>query len=150
MVILIGGASHTGKTVLAQKLLEKYHYPYLSIDHRKMGIIRSKETSLTVFDDEELVDYLWPIIQAIIKTAIENKQNLIIEGFYIPYNYSAYFTEQKLSSIDYHCLVMTPTYIENNFTLILKHSNVIETRIVDSNVTKEMLTAANQRNLEQC
>ena len=88
--------------------------------------------------------------QAIIKTAIENKQNLIIEGFYIPYNYSAYFTEQKLSSIDYHCLVMTPTYIENNFTLILKHSNVIETRIVDSNVTKEMLTAANQRNLEQC
>ncbi|MEE5991519.1 MAG: adenylate kinase, partial [Lachnospiraceae bacterium] len=27
MVILITGASHTGKTVLAQKLLEKYHYP---------------------------------------------------------------------------------------------------------------------------
>ena len=30
MVILITGASHTGKNLLAQRLLEKYHYPYLS------------------------------------------------------------------------------------------------------------------------
>ena len=29
MIILITGASHTGKTLLAQRLLEKYHYPYL-------------------------------------------------------------------------------------------------------------------------
>ena len=36
MIILITGASHTGKTALAQKLLEKYKYPYLSIDHLKM------------------------------------------------------------------------------------------------------------------
>lgn len=28
MVILIAGASHTGKTLFAQKLLEKYKYPY--------------------------------------------------------------------------------------------------------------------------
>ena len=41
MIILIAGASHTGKTALAQKLLEKYQYPYLSIDHLKMGLIRS-------------------------------------------------------------------------------------------------------------
>ena len=33
MVILITGASHTGKTALAQRLLEKYHFPYLSLDH---------------------------------------------------------------------------------------------------------------------
>ena len=47
MIILITGASHTGKTVLAQKLLEKYKYPYLSIDHLKMGLIRSGNTDLT-------------------------------------------------------------------------------------------------------
>ena len=29
MVFLITGASHTGKTALAQRLLEKYRYPYL-------------------------------------------------------------------------------------------------------------------------
>ena len=78
MIILITGASHTGKTVLAQKLLEKYKYPYLSIDHLKMGLIRSGNTELTPCDDKELTGYLWPIVSEIIKTAIENKQNLIV------------------------------------------------------------------------
>ena len=47
MVILITGASHTGKTLLAQRLLERYRYPYLSMDHLKMGLIRSGYTDLT-------------------------------------------------------------------------------------------------------
>ena len=54
MIILITGASHTGKTVLAQKLLEKYKYPYLSIDHLKMGLIRSGYTKLTPEEDRFL------------------------------------------------------------------------------------------------
>ena len=70
MIVLISGASHTGKTVLAQKLLEQYHYPYLSIDHLKMGLIRSGQTQLTPCDDAELTDYLWPILREMIKTAI--------------------------------------------------------------------------------
>ena len=81
MVIIITGASHTGKTLLAQKTLEKYKYPYLSIDHLKMGLIRSKSTSLTpLSSDEALTEYLWPTVREIIKTAIENGQNLIVEG----------------------------------------------------------------------
>lgn len=80
MIILITGASHTGKTVLAQKLLEKYKYPYLSIDHLKMGLIRSGYTTLTPEDDDKLTEYLWPIVREMIKTAIENKQNLIMKG----------------------------------------------------------------------
>lgn len=84
MVILIAGGSHTGKTLLAQRLLERYHYPYLSIDHLKMGLIRSGQTRLTPEDDRELTDYLWPIVREMVKTAIENRQNLIVEGCYIP------------------------------------------------------------------
>ena len=80
MIILITGASHPGKTALAQKLLEKYKYPYLSIDHLKMGLIRSGNTELTPMDDNELTEYLWPIVREMIKTAIENNQNLIVEG----------------------------------------------------------------------
>ena len=70
MIVLITGASHTGKTLLAQKLLEKYQYPYLSVDHLKMGLIRSKNTDLTPEDDNELVDYLWPVVREMIKTVI--------------------------------------------------------------------------------
>ena len=80
MVFLIAGASHTGKTALAQKILERYGYPYLSIDHLKMGLIRSGCTALTPEDDDELTAYLWPIVREIIKTAVENGQNLTVEG----------------------------------------------------------------------
>ncbi|MGC4431174.1 adenylate kinase, partial [Streptococcus suis] len=96
MIVLITGASHTGKTVLAQKLLEKYHYPYLSIDHLKMGLIRSGNTKLSVEEDDKLTAYLWPIVREMIKTAIENEQNLIVEGIYIPFDWATDFATAYL------------------------------------------------------
>lgn len=132
MIILITGASHTGKTLLAQKLLEKYKYPYLSIDHLKMGLIRSGNTTLTpLSDDNELTEYLWPIVREIIKTAIENKQNLIIEGCYIPFDYENDFSKEYLDNIKYYCLVMSENYIKNHFDDIKKYENVIENRLCD-------------------
>ena len=93
--------SHTGKTLLAQKLLEKYKYSVLSIDLLKMGLIRSKNTDLTPEDDEKLEFYLWKIVKEIVKTAIENKQNLIVEGCYIPFMWKQDFTEEYLKDILY-------------------------------------------------
>ena len=104
MVILIGGASHTGKTNLAQQLLEKYKYPYLSIDHLKMGLIRSGNTELTpMSDDLALTKYLWPIIREVIKTAIENGQNLIIEGCYIPFDWQTDFDRSEERRVGKEC-----------------------------------------------
>lgn len=70
MIILISGTTHTGKTSLSQRLMEKYKIPYLSIDHLKMGLIRSGETSYAVNDDKKLTPYLWQIVKEIVKTAI--------------------------------------------------------------------------------
>ena len=149
MIILISGSTHTGKTNFAQKLLEKYHYPYLSIDHLKMGLIRSNQTSLTVFDDEKLTDYLWNIVKEIIKTAIENKQNLIIEGCYIPFNYQDYFNEEYLKEIKYICLIMSKNYIENNINQITNNANIIENRLEDDISIKELIKD-NEFNLIKC
>ena len=132
MILLITGASHVGKTALAQRLLEKYQYPYLSIDHLKMGLIRSGNTDLTpISDDKELTAYLWPIVREMIKTAIENKQNLIIEGCYIPFDWQKDFDAKYLDNIRYYCLVMSEEYIKNHFADIKAYANVIETRIND-------------------
>ena len=132
MIILITGASHTGKTCLAQKLLEKYKYPYLSIDHLKMGLIRSGNTDLTpLSDDEELTDFLWPIVREVIKTAIENNQNLIVEGCYIPFDWDKDFSEKYSENIKFICLVMSENYIKRNFDNIKKYENVIENRLSD-------------------
>ena len=138
MIILITGASHTGKTLLAQKLLEKYKYPYFSIDHLKMGLIRSGHTDLTPLSDEKILTaYLWPIVREMIKTAIENKQNLIVEGCYIPFDWEKDFSKEYLDNIKYYCLVMSEKYIGNHFDDIKKYANVIENRLDDSDCTME-------------
>jgi gluconate kinase len=143
MIILITGASHTGKTLLAQRMLEEYKYPYLSIDHLKMGLIRSDQTSLTPEDDDMLTDYLWPIVREIVKTAIENQQNLIVEGCYIPSDWRKDFDEQYLQSIRFICLAMTDEFIDTHFDEIRKHASVIETRLHDTNFTPDSLKADN-------
>ena len=149
MVILIAGGSHTGKTVLAQKLLERYKMPYLSIDHLKMGLIRSGYTSLTPEDDDKLVSYLWPVVREMIKTAIENKQNLIVEGCYIPFDYKSYFDESYLSQIRFYCLIMSESYIKTHFSDIRGHACEIEARM-DNDLKPEDMIKDNTDNLRLC
>lgn len=150
MIVLIGGSSHSGKTLLSQKLLDKYKYPYMSIDHLKMGLIRSGNTDLTPEDDDKLTDYLWPIVREIVKTAIENKQNLIIEGCYIPFNWKDSFDKDYAKQIKYICLIMTKKYIEDNFSDIKNYANIIEERLDDSSCIKEELIKDNELNLNMC
>ncbi len=150
MIILIGGASHTGKTLLAQRLLEKYHYPYLSIDHLKMGLIRSGQTKLTPMDDDQLTGYLWPIVREMVKTAMENGQNLIAEGCYIPFDWEKDFEEDYRKDIRYVCLVMSRRYIESHFADIQSHASDIEDRLDDSGLNAQALIRENERNLALC
>lgn len=148
MIILIAGASHTGKTLLSQSLLEKYKYPYLSIDHLKMGLIRSNNTLLTpLSDDNKLTEYLWPIVREIIKTCIENSQNLIIEGCYIPFNWQNDFDNNYSKEIKYICLIMSEKYIRNHFQDIKKYASVIENRLDDTYLSMETLIKDNNHAL---
>ncbi len=149
MIILITGASHVGKTAFAQKLLEKYKYPYLSIDHLKMGLIRSGYTNLTpMSDDDALTAYLWPVVREMIKTAIENKQNLIVEGCYIPFDWVKDFEKEYLASIRYYCLIMSEKYIRNHFADIKSYASIIEKRIDDEWCTLESVLEDNSKYLE--
>ena len=149
MIVLITGASHTGKTALAQQLLKKYKYPYLSIDHLKMGLIRSGNTKLTpTSDDADLTAYLWPNVSEMIKTAIENKQNLIVEGCYIPFDWAKDFEKEYLDNIRYYCLIMSENYIRNHFNDIKKYANIIENRLDDEWCTLESVLTDNAQVLK--
>ena len=148
MIVLITGASHTGKTALAQRLLEKYKIPYFSIDHLKMGLIRSGRTVLTPEDDDALTNYLWPIVREMIKTVVENGQSLIIEGCYIPFDWQKDFESKYLEHIRYYCLAMSRDYIINHYSDIKGCSNVIEKRLDDDSCTMETLLRDNVRFLE--
>lgn len=145
MVILITGASHTGKTLLAQRLLERYHVPYLSLDHLKMGLIRSGNTELTPEDDDRLTAYLWPIAREIIKTAIENRQNLIVEGCYVPYHWRADFDSRYQAAICFICLVMSDSYLDRHFGDVKRYACAIESRLEDVSCTVDWLKAENRK-----
>lgn len=150
MVILITGASHTGKTLLAQKLLKQYGYPYLSIDLLKMGLIRSGNTDLTPYDDEQLEAYLWPVLREMIRTAVENGQNLIVEGGYIPFSWREDFSDEYADQIRFLCLVMSESYIKHHFSNIKKYADVIERRADDAWCTMESVLEENARYRELC
>jgi 2-phosphoglycerate kinase len=153
MVILIAGSSHTGKTVLAQKLLIKFGFPYLSQDHLKMGLIRSGFSTITPEDDiKDIIKVIWPITREIIKTCIENKQNLTIEGCYIPFDFYKDFNEEYLNHIKYTCIIFSEKYIHEHYDDILNYARAIECRDNNDAVycTREMLLRENVFNLEKC
>jgi len=145
MILIITGASHTGKTLLAQRMLERRHWPYLSLDHLKMGLIRSGNTALTPEDDDALTEYLWPIAAEIIKTAVENRQNLTVEGCYVPSDWRRSFTAEYLREIRLVCLTMTERYIRAHIDDIAAHASVIEARLEDGWWTADELIAENAR-----
>ena len=150
MIVLIAGTTHTGKTVLAQKLLEKYKFPYLSIDHLKMGLVRSNKTTISVTDDKKLTPYLWTIIKEIINTAIENGQNLIVEGCYIPFDWAKDFNKEYLLQIKYYCLIMSKNYIEKHFADILANESIVEQRLTSGDLEQGNLIKENVSNLQMC
>lgn len=150
MIILISGATHSGKTALSQKLMEKNHIPYFSIDHLKMGLIRSKKTNLTPYDDEKLKLLLWPIIKEMIKTLIENNQSLIIEGDYIPFDFKKEFTVDELNQIRFICLIFTEKYIKTHFQDILNYESVIEKRKCLNDIDMNHLIKDHQEHLNMC
>ena len=150
MIVLIAGTTHTGKTILAQRLLEKYKFPYLSIDHLKMGLIRSNQATISVSDDEKLKPYLWAIVKEIIKTAIENRQNLIVEGCYIPFDWERDFSKEYLLQIKYNCLIMSKDYIQKHFSDILANENIVEQRLISCDLVQGNLIKENESNLQMC
>ncbi|MCR5727162.1 MAG: ATP-binding protein [Lachnospiraceae bacterium] len=131
MIILIGGSSHVGKTLLAQKMMEELKIPYLSLDHLKMMFIRGRLTDLTTEDDYEMRYFLWPYAAELIKTAIENDQNMIVEGCYIPSEWREQFDESYLKDIKCFFITMSEEYLKENISKLTEYGNVIEKRLDD-------------------
>ena len=121
--------------------MEKYHYPAFSIDHLKMGLIRSGNTELNPLSpDEELTAYLWPIVREMIRTAIENEQNLIVEGCYVPVDWKKDFSIEEQKNIRSYLLIMSENYIRTHFADITAYASVIEKRLCDDYSLEDALT----------
>ena len=147
MIILIGGAGCAGKTLMAQRLLEKYGFPCLSLDHLKMGLFRSgADCGFTPESNDFVISArLWPIVRGIIMTAVENRQNLIIEGCYLPPDKIAALGREYLDSIISFGLILSRDYVIKNITALLEHRCDIERRLYPETRTAEEIADENNR-----
>jgi 2-phosphoglycerate kinase len=153
MVILIGGVSCTGKTVMAQNLLEKYKIPYLSIDHVKMGLIRgSKYCDFSATDDDVELSYkLWPIVKGIVMTNIENRQHIIIEGCYLPPEHIRDFEPEYLEQIIPLYIGFSRDYLQKYFDSgIIEHRSEIEQKDCDDYMNQDNFIKLHSRMKELC
>ena len=143
MIWLITGATHTGKTVLAQRLMEKMHIPYLCLDHLKMGLIRAGAVKVTATDDlAHITAAVWPVAREMMRTAMENGHSLIVEGCYVPPDWKADFSMEQLGQMRCICLLMSEAYIRKNLQAIAAHACDIEQRMEDA-VDEAMLLREN-------
>lgn len=153
MVILIGGASCTGKTALAQRLMEQHNITYMSMDHVKMGLIRSNPNcGFSATDPEDKVTQnVWPVIREIIKTNIENDQNIIIEGCYLPCEGILEFEPEYSKMIVAFYIGFSEDYIRLHLNDgILDHRDVIEKRLYDNCMTADYFISAHSKQKEIC
>ena len=150
MVILLGGASLSGKSAAAIKVAKKYGYEVISLDLIKMGLIRSKMTSLTPLNDDELTLFMWPMVREMIKTAVENKRNVVFEGAYIPFGYEKDFDSSYLEDIRCVFLILSERYLQNNFDAVLSHCFDAEFRGKDFTCDRQSLSEENSKILQEC
>lgn len=151
MVYCIAGGTHTGKTALAQRMVQQSGYFCLSLDHLKMGLIRSGHSCLTPeSSQEELTGLLWPITREIIKTAIENRQNLILEGCYFPYTLYDDFEPAYRQEIDFRCIVFSSRYIQSQYEHICATADVAEGREKGCHLTIQEMIEENRKNEREC
>ena len=148
MIILIGGSTHAGKTLMAQNLMEKYRIPYTSLDHIKMGLCRiSIRCGFTPLDsDERISQSLWGVIKGIADTCSENGQNIILEGCYLPPEKTAALK----GDIIIMYIILSAGYIKDNLPLIIKHENDIEKRRICGDFSMEELMRDNEELEKKC
>ena len=90
------------------------------------------------------------VVEQSMQTSIENNQNFIIEGCYIPFYWKDDFEKSYLKQIKYICLIMTEKYIDTNYNNIKLYENVIEDRKCPGDIDIEELKQENKNNLELC
>lgn len=152
MVILIGGASCTGKTVLAQRLLERYRIPYMSADHVKMGLVRGwKDCPFTPCDpNAQITAYLWPVLEEIARTNLENGQHLVVEGCYIPPERARALEVEYPGEVLALYLGFSREYVLKAYEGIIAHRSDVERRGYDEERTPEQIAQEHEAVRASC
>ena len=82
MLVMLGGASRSGKGVISRELARRTAIPLLPLDVMKMGLHRavpSVEVDPSA-PSVEVADNMWPLVRAMAENALETRVECIFEG----------------------------------------------------------------------
>ena len=149
MIILIGGETHSGKTLMAQRMMERLMIPYTSLDHIKMGLIRGDiDCGFSISDGDEYISQrMWGVVKGIIDTCEENSQHIILEGCYLPPEKVKAILNEDVCAV---YLILSESYIRKHSDMILQCESVIEKRLFDGDFDVSGLITHNKCLLDRC
>ncbi len=149
MVILIGGSSHVGKTMVSHRLIKRYGYECLSLDSLKEAFLKTQLGEPGARSDYQMRYWMWPFVAETIKYAIRSGRNLIVEGCYIPAEWADSFSESELKEIRCVFIVMSENHLRTHEDEVRKHANDIERRR-DDFIDLERLITCSREVKEDC
>ena len=82
MIYIISGASRSGKTLIAKKMMVEYNIPYLSLDSLVMGFTNGIP-EYGIHDKlwpHEIAERLWPFLKAMLQNMLWSDIDYILEG----------------------------------------------------------------------
>lgn len=130
MVVIITGASCTGKTMLTKRLIDTCGVKQIAMDSIKMYLFRNDNNcGFTPTDSNRFIGgKIWSVIKKEILNAIDNGTDLIIEG--------AYFS---------------PEYIRKQYNLgIIKHRHIVKKRAYEEDRAPEVFIKYHNVLKEKC
>ncbi len=82
MLYIVSGASRTGKTIIAKKIMQRKKIPYISLDWIVMGFTNGLP-EYGIHDKlwpDEIAEKLWCFLKAMLESMVWLKEEYIIEG----------------------------------------------------------------------
>ncbi len=91
MLLFIGGAARTGKSILARRLLTEMQFPFLSLDVLKMGLTRGVP-EFAIDPDAgglQVAERLWPLVREMSVSLLHDRIDYVFEGEILPQHVAA-------------------------------------------------------------
>jgi hypothetical protein len=82
MLLLLGGAARSGKSIIARRILAEKRIPFFCLDHLAIGVAHSLPQLHVDLDsdDASVGEIVWPLVKSMSAVMLKDRINYLLEG----------------------------------------------------------------------